>query len=213
MAGPSGRKPDPKSTGKAPAVDKKTTGPRPAIGARTPTGRAPAVTGTNPAIKAPSGKAAAIGGKAASGKAAPVRATSSRKVAPMPAGGGLRPKGSIRLTCRECLEEWTVDPARAQSAETIACPVCEHRAQPPSDDILHQIALYKGIEGGNLRLAIVSLVVGLGAMAAWTILTATPTAAEQPGIFYGPILVAVIGLIGAVVFGVKYEKSRWETYF
>jgi hypothetical protein len=212
MAGPSGRKPDLKSTGKAPAVDKKSTGKVPAVGARTPTGRNPAVSHTSPALKVPSGKAPAVD-KAPSGKAPAAKTTSSRKAVSIPMGGGSRPKGAIWITCRECLEEWTVDPARAQAAETVGCPVCEHRAQPPSDDILHQIALYKGIEGANLRMGLVSLIVGLAAIAAWTFLTASPDKAAEPALFYGPILVAVIGLIGTLIFAVKYENSRWETYF
>lgn len=212
MAGPSGRKPDLKSTGKQSAVEKKSTSKIPAVGARTPTGRNPAVSATSPSLKSPSGKAVAVE-KAPSGKAAAVKATSSRKVVAMPAGGGSRPTGGIWITCRECLEEWTVDPTRAQSVETITCPVCEHRSQPPSDDILHQIALYKGIEGSNLRMGLISLVVGLVAIFAWTVIAASPDKAEQPALFYAPILVAVVGLIGTVIFAVKYENSRWETYF
>ena len=211
MAAPSGRKPDPKATGKAPAVDKKSTGKVPAVGARTPTGKQPAVTKTNPAVKAISGKTAPVV-KAPSGKAAAVaRTTSSRKVAvPM---GGSRPTGAIWITCRECLEEWTIDPSKAQTHDTITCPVCEHKAQSPSDDILHQIALYKGIEKGNFRLAMVSLLIGLAAMVAWTVITSNPEHAMQPAVFYGPIFLGVVSLIGATLFGVKYENARWETYF
>jgi hypothetical protein len=218
MAAPSGRKPDLKSTGKAPAVDKKDTGKAKAV-----TGKAKAITGERPAVKAPSGKAAAVdkapSGKAAavskapSGKAPAAKTTSSRKAVAMPMGGGSRPSGAIWLTCRECGEEWTVDPRRAQTVETIACPICEHHAQAPSDDILHQIALYKGIEGSNLRMGLVSLLAGLVAMVAWTLISANPTKAEQPALFYAPILVAVVGLIGTTIFAVKYENSRWETYF
>lgn len=214
MAAPSGRKPDPKATtGKAPAVAKKTSGKVPAVGAKSLSGKEPAVPKTSPAIKAPSGKAAAVA-KAPSGKApAAARTTSSRKAVPLPAGGGAKPSGSVWVICRECHEEWTIDPARARSQETITCPVCEHRAQAPSDDILHQIALYKGIETSNFRLAVVSLVTGVIAMLAWTLITANPENAAQPALFYGPIAVGVICLIGTAIFGVKYENSRWETYF
>jgi DNA-directed RNA polymerase subunit RPC12/RpoP len=213
MAVPSGRKPDPKTgSGKASALEKKSpTGKLPASDAPAPSGAHKAISGkTEPARKAPSGKAGAV--RAPSGKA-PATTTSSRRAVPMPTGGGGKPKGSIVVTCRECGEEWTMDPAKAQALETISCPLCEHKAQAPSDDILHQIALYKGIEAGHLRMALTSLATGLFAVAIWLVVTSDPLKAAQPALFYGPVFVAVLGLLGTLFFGAKYENARWETYF
>lgn len=133
---------------------------------------------------------------------------SARKAAPASVG---RPGGSIRLTCRECFEEWTLDPAKA--GEVIACPVCEHRAQAPSDDLLHQVAVYGGIERKNLMLAAGGALLMVASMVGWVILTAEPARAKDSLQFYGPIGSSFLGFVMTIVFGAKYEKSRYETYF
>ncbi len=133
---------------------------------------------------------------------------SARKAAPPPAG---RSAGSIRLTCRECFEEWTLDPARA--GEVIACPVCEHRAQAPSADLLHQVAVYGGIERKNLVLAAGGALLMVASMVGWVVLTSVPERANDSLQFFGPIGAAFLGFVMTIVFGAKYEKSRYETYF
>jgi hypothetical protein len=162
-----------------------------------------------PAPKTASGKARSISGKG------PAAKTTSSRRAPVSAAPASLPRTGreIWIICRECLEEWTVDPDRAKSQETIVCPVCEHRAQSPSDDILHQIALYKGIERQNATLALAALAVGVFAMFLWTLLTANPARAEEPVVFYAPIAIGVISFIATLIFTHKYENSKWETYF
>jgi hypothetical protein len=165
-----------------------------------------------PAPKTASGKAKATTtgsfkvAKTTSGRRA---AVSERTAAPP----RVRTGREIWVTCRECGEEWVIDPERARGRETIACPICEHRAQGPNDDILHQIALYKGIEKKNLTAALMALLVGVFAMLLWTLLTANPARAEDPLVFYGPVAVGVISLVATLFFASKYENSRWETYF
>jgi hypothetical protein len=187
-----------------------------------------AASGKRPAVSAASGKAAlatggdkAALGKAASGKApavalAPTKTTTSSRravAAPPPAAPRVATKGGIWVTCRECLEEWVIDPERAKAQETIACPICEHRAQAPNDDILHQIALYKGIEQKNATIALVSVTVAFLAMVLWMVLTTNPTRAENAAVMMGLPAVAFIALIATFAFTAKYENSRWETYF
>ncbi|MHC4392220.1 MAG: hypothetical protein ACYS22_13020, partial [Planctomycetota bacterium] len=116
--------------------------------------------------------------------------------------------------------DFTMDVATAGRLDTLTCPVCEHRAQKPSQDILHQISLYKGIESKNLALAVLFVVVAFLAMVYWSVGTVDLASAvsaagteDDPAKFYAPIGVAVIGLIAALVFGAKYERSRWVTYF
>jgi hypothetical protein len=163
---------------------------------KSPTGRLP---------KSPSGRGGAPLAKTTSGrKAVPGAAVATARI---------RSGDMIWLICRECLEEWTVDPERAKGLETIYCPICEHRAQAPNDDILHQIALYKGIEKKNFTIAAGAVVVALVCMLLWTLMTSNPTRADNPAIMVGLPAVAFLSLIATIAFTSKYENSRWETYF
>lgn len=164
-----------------------------------------------PVAKTASGKKPKI----TSGKTPAVKTTSARKAVPGAAAATVRVRAGdqIWITCRECMEEWTIEPERAKSQETIACPICEHRAQAPSDDIIHQIALYKGIEKRNLQMAVISFLAGVLAMLGWTVLTTNPNRAADFTFFTLPIIVAVIALVATLFFANKYENSKWETYF
>ncbi|GIW72602.1 MAG: hypothetical protein KatS3mg102_2144 [Planctomycetota bacterium] len=166
--------------------------------------------------KAASGKRAAMSSRrkavgstgrtaAVSGRTSARRSARAAIVAP---GGG-----TIRIVCRECHEDWVVDMDAAREQEMLTCPVCEHRARAPSDDILHQIKLYKGMEQRNLTLAIASTLVGLFSAGFWLVLTHNPANAREPAIFYGPLALAGIALIATLVFAARYERSKWETYF
>ncbi len=192
---PSGRKPG-GAGGESPDAkpQKATTGRTPAVGAKPITGRTPV-----------SGKPA-IG----TGRTKPVTASRRAVAAPSPAAAARTSKG-FWVICRECYEEYTLDPARAQ--DVVTCPICEHRAQAPTQDILHQIAVYKGIENENLMKAVVALLIGLAAMAVWVVMTASPARAADSASYYVPLGAGVVGLVGAAVFGAKYEQNRWDTYF
>ncbi|RME76835.1 MAG: hypothetical protein D6776_00570 [Planctomycetota bacterium] len=152
--------------------------------------------------------------KRTSGKSA--RASSRRsgkhkqaRVGILAAGTGLR----VDLICRECLEDWNADADAARAADAITCPVCEHRAQRPSDDILHQIRLYKGMERRSLKAAIASVLVAIASYLAWLVLTHTGNNANEPALFYGPLAVTALAFLAAIFFAARYERSRWETYF
>lgn len=165
-------------------------------------------------------KTVEIKARRSSRKATPVKSgrgavkRSSRAMKPVktktPPGAA---KGAVHLTCSDCNTSFALDVGRAKNQETITCPVCEHRAQSPSNDILHQIALYKGIEHKNQLLSVAAAVVGALAMLAWCVLTADQARAEDPAVFYGPIALGVVSALFALVFGAKYERSRWVTFF
>jgi hypothetical protein len=160
------------------------------------------------------------------------KATSTRRTSVKKKSGRAKSSrsvgGSAEVTCRDCNYDFTMDVASAGQFDTLTCPVCEHRAQKPSQDILHQISLYKGIERGNLKFALVSVVIAFLAMVYWSVtsvdMSVVKAAAEgvasasartelDPAKFYGPIAVAFIGFVAALIFGAKYERSRWVTYF
>jgi hypothetical protein len=171
---------------------------------RTASGKARAASGRGEATtskrKRVSGK-----GKAVSSR----RSAKQARVDIVAAGTGAK----VDIICRECHEEWTADIDAARAQDTITCPVCEHRARAPSDDILHQIKLYKGMETRNLKLAIGSVVVSIVSYLMWLVLTHDDRNAADAAIFYGPMALSIIALFATIFFAAKYERSRWETYF
>ena len=148
------------------------------------------------------------GGSSRRGSAGSSRRSGRRGAAPT---GGLPAK--VAVTCRECSYPFHLHAHRAKGQETITCPVCEHRAQAPSDDILHQIGLYRRIERKNLTAALVALGLAVFSILFWTLLTVSGVAAADPLVFHGPIGLAVVCFMAALFFGASYERSRWETFF
>ncbi len=158
---------------------------------------------------ATSGRRKAVSGKGralASGRAKPKK---KARAAIMALGTGAK----VDLICRECHEEWSADVDAARAQEAIACPICEHRARAPSDDVLHQIKLYKGMEMRSLKGAIASVLVAIVSYATWLVLTHDGALANEPAVFYGPLAVSAIAFFSAIFFAARYERSRWETYF
>jgi len=148
------------------------------------------------------------GGSSRRASAGSSRRSGKRRAIPT---GGLPAK--VAVTCRECSYPFNLDVPRAKNHETITCPVCEHRAQAPSDDLLHQIALYGRIERKNLIAAVAALALGVFSILFWTLLTISGVAAQDPLVFHGPIGLAVVCLLAALFFGASYERSRWSTFF
>jgi hypothetical protein len=165
--------------------------------AKTASGKAKATTGARPAFKTSGGR-----------KAVPDDAVAAPAARRAPSGAG-----TIWLVCRECSEEWTADIGRAKASDVIACPICDHRSQAPSDDVLRQIDLYKGIESRNLLMGGVAFGVGCLAMLAWTLLTTSAERAEDFTFFTLPLIVAGLSLLATFFFLSKHENGRWETYF
>jgi len=216
---------------------KKTTGQRPALktgefksaktspGIQSPAADEPSITegGDLDAATGAGADMAALQPKTASGKskattgqrpALKSTTTSSRKAVPDEAARArVRSGAAIWLICRECHEEFTADPARATAVETLVCPGCGHISQTPNDDVLHQIALYKGIESRNLTMGAVTFGVGCLAMLAWTLMTTKPDSVDDFAVFTLPLIVAGLSTVATLFFLSKYENSRWETYF
>lgn len=141
-----------------------------------------------------------------------VKAASGRRSGEVKAA---RPRGSghelLPVICSECHEDFMFD--TGVKSDSLTCPVCEHEAGRPEDAQLHHIAERRRQEKGAQTMAVLFVVVGLLGFAAWVVMISDPANHADQGKFWGPLAVSFLSAILLMVFGVKYENNRWETYF
>lgn len=125
----------------------------------------------------------------------------------------VKPKNAIDVICSDCHEEFLYNPE--SEGEEMLCPVCEHACDRPDDAQVHRVADLRGKEKRGLVINMVLMFVFLGSAAAWFGLTQNPTVHPDgdAALFWGPFAVGILSLIGMLVMSIKYESSRWETYF
>jgi hypothetical protein len=155
----------------------------------------------NKSVSAKSAATKSAAQKKATGK---VKAVSSS--APRTSGAALVP-----VICSECHEDFMFD--TGAKTDEIVCPICEHAAGRPDDAALHHIADKRATEKRNLWLAILAWVVGGGAYLAWVALMGNPANANDDATFMGPLVLAILLLIGGTALAVNYENNRHEVYF
>lgn len=151
-------------------------------------------------------------GKKAGKTTGRAKAVSGRRSGQVPAA---RPRTSghelVPVICSECYEEFMFD--TGVKSDSLTCPVCEHVAGRPDDAALHHIAERRRQEKGAFMLAAVFVGVGLLGFFAWAVLMHDPGNHADSTKFWGPLGVSILSALLLMVFGVKYENSRWETYF
>lgn len=138
----------------------------------------------------------------------------SKKVArPATAGG---PSGPLRgapfqTICSECYEEFTIDPNA--DTDEFNCPECDHPCKFPEDEVLQEIFAAKKQEKKNLKIAFVFFGILVIAALVWIFLLVDPTMMEDQAVNYGLLFVVFASLVAGIVFSIKYEIKRYDTYF
>lgn len=142
-----------------------------------------------------------------------VKAASGRRSGEVKAAKAPRPSGHelLPVICSECFEDFMFD--TGVKTDTLTCPVCEHETGRPDDAQLHHIAERRRQEKSAQTLAVLFTLVGLAAFAGWVFMISDPANHSDSGKFWGPLGVSILCGLLLMVFGVKYENNRWETYF
>lgn len=169
-------------------------------------GASPKASGASPKASGSSPKASGSSSKA-SGKAT----AATRPVQPAASPRTSATHEKFPVTCSECYEEFTFD--SGVPGDSIICPICSHAARRPDDPLLNRIADLKGAEKRKFMMAFLAFLLSLGSFLAWIVLIDDPKKAADDAMFWGPVGASVLFLLVTVVFGLGYEKSRWETYF
>lgn len=136
-------------------------------------------------------------------------ASISRSTAGAPGGSG----NGITIICSECYLECSYDPS--SGGESIVCPCEEHSCDRPDEAQVHRVMDLAKKEKVAFLINAGLLFAFLGSGFFWMKAVGNPavTAEADAAMFYGPVGVAVLCLLGLLIFGLKYESSRWETYY
>lgn len=137
------------------------------------------------------------------------RATGRSPAAQRSSGSG----SAVEIICSECYFEMMYDPG--MPGDSIECPACGHVCDRPDEAQIHRITDHVRKERTGFILNFLFLMVFMVSSFAWIYLAQNPmnNPDDNPGMFWGPFGAGLVAAMLLLIMGIKYETSRWETYF
>ncbi len=124
----------------------------------------------------------------------------------------VKPSGKpFKIICGECYEEVVFEPR--EGVKEIYCGECDHGGMAPDQEWLRRWAYFKGIEYRNVAVAGISAALMVLVGVIWTLFLFDPFNWVWNMTNYVFLGVEIVLMALVVVFGVLYEKNKYEAYF